>query len=178
MPDADLTPIQPPRWKCAPTDAASSKAGRVLRWLYYVTAMVLWFTTIILGVVTRQERYLILAAAMVPLAFPVILMTISWQLFGLAHSALGWRARTGFPRQAVIRREPTLKQTFWFFPEGVGIRYHWFGDVFVPYEKVQQVCEVDFQSEIWHTSPEIRSPIRIPRAIGTMVYDAVQQMPG
>lgn len=176
--DEAPTPLIPeaPAWQFAPTVAAPSRGTRVTRWLYLVTVLFIWDAAILVGLVTQSVPCQILTVAMLPLVLPAILMVGSCQTFGLAHSALGWHARTRIPREVATETRSAATQTYYFCPDGIGIHYLGLGDLYVPYHAIHEVGDPSFpcRIELSHSWPECRSPVKVPRAIGLLVRDALQ----
>jgi hypothetical protein len=157
-----------------------SPANRWFRWIYAAVVYPLWTGAIVMNLLygmQPEHSWHVFVLALSPFAIPVIFWGLSWRIFGLAHSALGWKGRRRIPREKArwFRWHANPFHTYLVCPDGIGLIYLGLGEAYLPYAEMQFVASDGWTpAELHHTSPEIRSPVGVPPALGKLIAREIE----
>ena len=59
--------------------------------------------------------------------------------------------------------------TWLLYPHGIGIKVELFGEVFIPTGEIGLEPSRFFMATLYHCSPEVRSPIQVPRRVAKIM---------
>ncbi len=153
--------------------------------VYAITALLLWNAIGIWEITTMGEgsepRYLFL---LIPFFMPALVMVFNLFAFPFRYSIFGRCKRRGLPNETRVLKQgfswgrigwlsATVPFFTWYvFPSGLGVSVLAVGRAFVPVGQMIRLSSGFFSGyKLWHTSPEVRSPIRLPNRA---VFEAVQ----
>jgi hypothetical protein len=144
-----------------------------IKWFVFVTEIVIWIGGGIVDfhfVMENDHHFPINPLYLLPFGIHIIITYGSLKTFPLKFSSLGTYKRSSFPKEPSYYEYGYYENSvnyplekWYFYPSGIGIKYLFFGRVFIPWKSIITV-ESSWRRacKIIHTCPEIRSPIICP----------------